>query len=555
MNPSQYDVIGGGGGGASAFGLAERGLRVLVLEAGPAYQPQRDYLLDKPQWELQQFPAQPDTEGRHSYAAMQALDPRRDHLRSHNHIHGFYNKSNHRESNGYQHVRGVGGSTLHFQGEAHRMHPEAMRLNSRFNVGADWPVDYTELEPYYTRVETIVGVAGPATDYLRPRRSPCPLPPHALSYASNHLARGMERIGLRLVPNNLAVLSRPYDGRPPCNYCNNCHRGCPRTDKGSVDVTFIRKARATGRCEVHAGIQVVALRAGSGDRVISVHAVNSAGELEEISVRAVIVACGAVETPRLLLASANVYAPDGLANESGLVGRNLMETLSHAVAGLHPEPMGSWRGLPVDAICWDHNAPDAIPDVVGGCRYTPAASSMDLVGPVNYAQHAVPGWGHRHKDGMRRTFGHVLALGGIGEFLPNDGTYVDLDPRRKDAYGVPLARIHSLLTEMDLDRLSFMDRIMREGLDAAGVDRIIETVSTYDLFNTSHVFGTCRMGHDPAASVVDPYCRSHRWRNLFILDGSVFPSSGSGESPSLTIEALALRAADHIRELTLKKEL
>jgi len=318
-----------------------------------------------------------------------------------------------------------------------------------------------------------------------------------------------------------------YDGRPGCNYCANCTRGCPRTDKGSVDVTFIRKALASGYCTVQTGCQVVRLEAGAADRVTHVHYVDNQGAPQAVSGQVVIVACGAVETPRLLLASANRHAPEGLGNESGQVGRHFMETLFWASCGLHKEPLDSFRGLPSDSACWDFNAPDAIPGVIGGCRFPPATAEADLVGPINYAQRVVKGWGRQHKAAMRRVFGNALALKAIGESLPHASSYIDLDPQKRDAFGIPLARIHSYLDEMALRRLEFMARTTRQILLAAGVEEIFEEYGTYDFFNSTHVFGTCRMGTDPQQSVVDPYGRSHRWRNLFIADAALIMASAT----------------------------
>ena len=150
---------------------------------------------------------------------------------------------------------------------------------------------------------------------------------------------------------------------------------------------------------------------------------------------------------------------------------------------------------------------------------------------------------------MRDEFGGVLTVGALGESLPNAQSYIDLDPDETDDTDKPLARIHSYLNEQELERLAFMAMTAREILEASGTRELVEEYGTYDYFSSTHVFGTCRMGENAEASVVNPYCRSHRWRNLFIVDASVFPSSGGGEPPSLTIEALALRTASHISRL------
>jgi choline dehydrogenase-like flavoprotein len=524
----EYDVVivgSGAGGAAAAWALTTDGARVLLLEAGPAYDPASDYRLDRDDWERTRFPEKVPSRNRQSFAPMQRLDARWDHLRSWSRLSGRLVRTDRRAVWAYHHVVGLGGSTLHFTGEAHRLNPAAMRMRSRFGVGADWPLDYAALEPLYAELERLIGVAGPDR----------PLPPHPLCYASQKLAEGCRTLGLSFVANTRAALSRPYDDRPACNYCGNCTRGCPRLDKGTADLTFIRHAAATGRLTIKTSSPALRVETGADDRVTGVVFADPAGGRARATGRAYVLACGAVETPRLLLVS------DGLANESGLVGRNLMETVAWNATGLHPEPLGSHRGLPADGIVWDYNAPDAIPGVIGGCRFTNGTMEADLVGPIAYARRVVGGFGRGHKAAMRQNFGRALAVGAVGESLPNDGTFVDLDPARRDAAGLPLARIHSRVDEDALKRLTFMAETSRAILKAAGAAEIVEEYGTYDAFAATHVAGTCRMGHDPRESVVDALGRSHRWRNLFIADASVFPSTGGGESPALTIGALAVR--------------
>ncbi len=543
MTQPQVVVIGSGAGGAAfAWALADAGVQVQILEAGPSYNPRKDYLLDTNQWEQQMFPEKVPIAGRQTHAPFQLLEDRWADLRSWNHILGQTVTSDRRSFVTYSHVIGVGGSTLHFTGETHRMNPQSMKMKSRFGVAADWPFDYAELEPYYVEAERIYGIAGPSDPGVRTRSAPYPLPAHELSYASQKLGEGCRKLGLSWMPNSVASLSRAYDRRPPCNYCGNCTRGCPRKDKGSADLTFIAKAVATGNCTVTPGAYVLRLLPGPDDRIRAVVYAGTHGQ-KRVEADYFAVACGAVETPRLLLNSSPAGSSDGLANESGLLGRNFMETLFWSSSGLHPEPLGSHRGLPSDAICWDFNAPDAIPGVIGGCRLSPSTAESNMVGPVNYARRVVGGWGRSHKASMREQFGHMLSIGGIGENLPDKRSFIDLDPDEKDAFNLPKARIHSHLADMELERLRFIAKTCRRILKASGVPKILEEGGTYDGFMTTHVFGTCRMGTEPKTSVVDDSCRSHRWRNLLVTDASVFPSTGGGESPALTISALALRAA------------
>ena len=542
MTPDVLIVGSGAGGGAAAHSLATAGLYVTVLEAGPFYDPATDYRLSEPDWESP-FPAKVPVEDSFEVADLQPLSREHDDLRSWNGITGRWNPGPRRVSFGYQHVRGVGGSTLHFSGEAHRLHPRAFRLRTETGIGADWPLDYAELEPFYVEAERIVGVAG-APEKSRPRSAPFPQPPHPLSYASQVMRRGFERVGLACHPNSVAILSQARDDRPPCNGCNGCLRGCPITDKGSVDVTFLRRAVATGRCTIRAGCEVLRLETGPDDTITGV-VVAERGRIERLTAPRIVLAAGAVQTPRLLLNSSGAHAPDGVANESGEVGRNFMETLSWTSSGLHPEPLGSHRGQPVDMITWDLNAPDAVPGIPGGFRFAPAQAESDLIGPIAYATRVIPGWGADHKRAMREAFGRVLSVAGLCESVPHPLSRVSLS-ETTDSHGLPKPRIESHLDADAIARIAFMARTCRDVLAATGASAPFEELSAYDIFSSTHVFGTCRMGDDPATSVVDPWCRSHRWRNLWIMDASVFPSSGGGEAPSLTIEALALRAARRI---------
>jgi choline dehydrogenase-like flavoprotein len=370
--PSTAVVIGTGpGGSAAAWSLSRAGVDVTLIEAGPRYVPPRDYRLDAPDWELSRFPEKVSTQGRQSYAPLQPLEAKHSELRSWNRVEGRLLPGDQRHFMTYSHVVGVGGSTLHYAGESHRMHPGAMKMFSDYGVGADWPISYADLEPYYELAERLIGVAGPATDPQRPRRSPCPMAPHEMSYSTTVLGRGCKKLGLSWRPNPVAAASRAYDGRPPCNYCGQCGRGCPRLDKGTADLTLIPKALATGHCRLLTEMQALQIETDGRDRVRAVVCADGNGTRHRFKADAVVIACGAIETPRLLLNSSAASAPEGLANESGQIGKNFLETVFWTSVALHPEPLGSYRGLPSDAICWDYSAPDAIPGVIGGARFSP----------------------------------------------------------------------------------------------------------------------------------------------------------------------------------------
>ena len=544
---AKHDVVvvgSGAGGGAVAYGLAARGVKVLLLEIGRRYDPDNDSPMGDYDFEIKGFPAD-ESLSKHSFGPRQQLTEELADLRSWYRIAGRINRTNHRVYSAYHHVKGVGGSTLHFQGEAHRLHPNAFKLRSLSGLGYDWPISYADLAPYYDRAEDLIGVAGPVSHPSKPGRYPYPLPAHPLSWASQLAKKGFAKLGLHLTENSLAILSRTYAGRPQCNYCNGCTYGCPRRDKGTVDVTFIPAAEQTGNLTLVQNACVHRIELDKDHRVKGVvyydasepGAGAGAGVEHFVAAPILVLSCGAVETPRLLLNS-------NVANANGQVGKDFMETLFWSSAALHPQDLRSYRGIPFDSICWDFNDPAKNMDFAGGVRFSP--SGIDFLGPLGYAIKVVGGVGDSHLDEMQRVFGRALAIKSVGEFLPNKDSFIDIDTNVKDRFGIPVARIRSFLGANEIRLLKHMSKISRQVLEAMGADELIEEQSAYDLFSATHVFGTCKMGLDSQTSVTDRNCRTHEIDNLYIADGSVMPSTGGGEGPSLTIEALGLRVADTI---------
>lgn len=551
---THFDVViigSGPGGGASALALSTAGISVLILESGPQYDPNKDYNIDKPNWEAKEFPEK-TTGHNYSFAPMQTLSEKWDDLRSWNHITGRMINSSERAAYKYHHVRGVGGASLKFSAEAHRINPLSMKMKSDFGVAADWPMSSSELNNDYEKAEHYLAVSGLHRPQLKAKNRNL-LPPHELSYASQILGHGAKKLGWDWQSNTVAIPSKAFVNRPSCNYCGQCGRGCSRQDKGSADIAFIRPAINTGKCIVKANCHVTRIIAGSKDKIDSVEYSDGEGKLHQIRTRVLIVAAGAIMTPKLLLTSNSQFSPDGLANESGQVGKNFMETLFWTSSALHPERLDSFRGIPSDAISWHFNNPKQSEDIIGGYRLSSTTLEANFSGPSSYALRVVPGWGKQHLVDMKNALGHVLSVGAVGESLPNKRSYISLDNEQTDAYGYPIAKIHSHLPDMELNRLRYMANSCRELLAASGAEKPFEEYGTHDMFSATHVFGTCRMGESAENSVVNAFGQSHRWKNLFIVDASVFPSSGGGESPSLTISALAFRTAKYIKQLMLNK--
>ncbi|MEO0963325.1 MAG: GMC family oxidoreductase, partial [Pseudomonadota bacterium] len=284
--------------------------------------------------------------------------------------------------------------------------------------------------------------------------------------------------------------------------------------------------------------QVTRLVPRQGGRIGSVIGLRNGVSFEQ-ETPILVLAAGAVQTPRLLLAS-------DVANSSGQVGRNFMETLGWTSSGLRAGLRNSHKGLPADAVSWTYNSPGSVPGVAGGCRFTASTQEAGLMGPVAYASRLVDGYGAAFKAQMHRDFGSAISVSGTGETIPDERSFVALDPERVDDAGVPVAQINSVLTDHSLALLRFIAGRCRTLLAAAGVEEVLEEYGSWDSFTATHAFGTCRMGDDPATSVVDAFGRAHDIENLFIADASVFPSSGGGEAPALTIQALAVRLADRL---------
>lgn len=553
MSEADVIIIGAGAGGlAAAWRLTSQGVRVALLEAGPRYDPVRDYPQTADDFELRPFPydAQKDDDGRprYGFGPAQRVEPAWDGYRSHNRAQGRFAPGDARRYQTYAHVRGVGGSTLHFQGEAHRYHPDALRMHSLFGVGADWPIPYAELERYYDIVEAHIGVAAPVENPSRPRTGAPALPAHPLSYASARLVPAFAAAGLTLIPNALAILSEPYAGRPPCNYCNACTSGCPIGDKGSADVTFLPPALDSGRLEIRTDAQAIRIDLDSSGRAGAVIYRDGQGGLHRARGRFVVLAAGAVETPRLLLLSTSPSFPQGLANGSGQVGQHLTEALFWLSCGLLPEQVASYRGVPIDGTAWDLALPRQHADgYVGGFRLSTAHGAAGLRGPAAYAERLVPGFGLAHQRRVAAVFGHGVALLAMGDWLPNPDTKIDLDPALRDVAGLPVARITSWLGDNERRLLRHMADTARAVFAAAGAE-VVEESSALDLFAAAHVLGTCRMGVNPTSSVADADGFSHEVPNLAFADGSLVPSSGSGDSPMLTISALGVRTADRLLE-------
>jgi choline dehydrogenase-like flavoprotein len=451
-------------------------------------------------------------------------------------------------------ARGVGGSSVHFTANYWRMRPidfkERSLLGEISGTGfADWPVSYEELEPYYGRVEWEVGVSGAPGPFDPPRSRPYPVPPLPLNSSGALLEKGARKLGWHAQPAPMAILSQPHNNRAACMHCGFCMGyGCEANAKSSTLAAMIPLAEATGRCEIRPLSTVFRIGTNEQGRVSEVAYLDSAGAQHAQKAKAVIVAANGGETPRLLLMSESPRFPQGLANSSGLVGKYLMPNSHSLSQAIFDEPLNEYKSVQVTRIVHDFYEHDPQRGFYGGGGID--ARAFIQATPVLFSETGLPPgsprWGKAHKDLLRHTFTRRMAVLTSSTSLPLEANNVTLDPELKDAAGRPAMRVTYQDSDNDMALMRFMQDRAVDILEAAGAKTIWrDPVVSETVF--AHLLGTCRMGADPAASVVDPWHRSHDVPNLFICDGSSLVTSGRGQ-PTMTIQALAFRAAEHIAE-------
>ncbi len=449
-------------------------------------------------------------------------------------------------------VQGVGGSSVHFTGNFWRF--REIDFNERSVLGslsgtnfADWPISYDELEPYYTKVDWEIGVSGAPGPFDPPRSKPFPMPPIPVKSSGVLLERGAKKLGLHAQPAPLAILSQPFNGRAPCINCGYCMSfGCEVGAKSSTLATMIPLAQMSGRCEIRAECAVFRLETGANGRISEVLYYDPEGREQTQKARAVVLAANGAETPRLLLNSASARHPDGLANSSGFVGRNLMFNGHSLANGVFEHQLNDFKGVQVTRIIHDFYDSDPARGYYGGggIDARPLFSATPILYALAGAPPDAPSWGADYKNALAHNFTRQMSVLGSTTSLPLDRNNITIDPTHKDRWGRPSIRLTYLDHEDDLATCNFLlDRSM-ELLDAAGAKKSW-AFPVNPSTGGAHLLGTCRMGDDPATSVVDRYHRSHDIPNLFICDGSSFVTSGRGQ-PTMTIMALAFRAAEHI---------
>jgi choline dehydrogenase-like flavoprotein len=523
MERDEVLIVGAGASGAAmAWKLAEAGIRVTCLDQGGWVAP-GDARTRDADWELHRFTddsAYPNLRrNAWDYPVADADTPIKPLM-----------------------FNGVGGSTIKWGAHFPRFRPSDFRVRSLDGVADDWPFDYAALEPFYDENDRIMGVSGIAGDPGNPPRKPRPMPPLPPGAGAERMARAFDTLGWHWWVSDIAINSEPYGGRGACNNCGPCDMGCPPRARASTDITYWPRAVAAGaRLITEARVFEITTDAAGRPTGVAYFDRDRVAQRREADV--VVLAANGAGTPRLLLLSATGRHPQGLLNRSGLVGRRLMHHPTGMVTGIFDEPLQGFRGpFACSFVCQEFYETRPEHDFVRGYQMQVVRSD----GPLGTALGGyLPrlGWGVDHHRNFLAGFGHTASLTVTTEDLPDPDNRITLDPVLKDGFGIPAPHFHYRVDENTRAMIEHGIARATEAFMTAGARR----VEAQRLVSQAgfHLMGTARMGDDPETSVVDGFCRAHDADNLFIIDGSVFVTAAA-LNPTSTIQAIALRAADHL---------
>ncbi|NYT77208.1 GMC family oxidoreductase [Alcaligenaceae bacterium] len=510
-----FVIVGtGAGGGTLACKLAESGFSVVAMDAGAWWRPLEEFASDETHQSKLYWNDERICDG-----------------------------ANPLQLGGNNCGKAVGGSTVHFAMVSLRFRPEWFKARTTLGYGVDWPLNWQEMWGYYTEVEQALKIAGPITYPWGPHRPRYPYRAHEINAAGWVLARSCEAMGIPWTETPLATVSAPRGHSPPCAYRGFCVTGCSTNAKQSALITWIPRAVKAG-AEIRDLAMVGRIETNAAGLATGVH-YHREGQWHFQRARNVVVAGYAIETPRLLLNSANARYPDGLANSSGLVGKYLMTQTNHGAFGVLEDEIRWYKGPPSLTLTEHWNYTDTGKDFFGGYAYMSQGPLPQAWAATQASNRGL--WGAELLHEMEQ-YNHQAGFKIVGETLPQECNRVTLADE-KDQYDLPIARVTYSLCDNDKALVRHAVGFMSQSLEA---------INARDIWaegdDTCHLYGTARMGDDSCSSVVNADCRSWDIRNLWVCDGSVFPTVG-GVNPSLTIQAIACRTGDRIRLLAARGEL
>lgn len=561
-SPKTYDVciIGSGAaGGTAAKILTEGGLNVVMLEAGPALNPEKDF--KEHVWPYQLPHRGAGVGGRASADFGEFLAP---------------NGSWDIEGEPYTVAPGSqfrwfrsrieGGRTNHWGRIALRFAPVDFKARSTDGMGDDWPITYEDIAPYYDKVESYIGVFG-----TKENVSSAPdgvfLPPPIPRCTETIIKKSCDKLGVICIPSRLAILTQPHNDRPACHYCAQCGRGCISASNFSSSQVMIPPAQKTGRFTLITNAMAREIVIGKDGRAEAVSYIDKPTRTEKkIYAKAFVVGASACESARLLLNSKSSLFPDGIANSSGVVGRYLTDSVGSSGYGYFPQ----LAKMPA------HNH-----DGVGGMHmYMPwwkfdrkneflrgyhiefgGGREMPGVGGFNGICEDYEGYGTALKQKCRDLYGTFIGFAGRGEMIPNEQSYCEIDPDVVDKWGIPVLRFHWQWSDNEIKMARDMQETFRDIVETAGGTYYWRVSSSgpnaYGISEGGeiiHELGVVRMGNSPKTSVLNGYCQAHDVKNLFVTDAASFVSNPD-KNPTLTIMAVSWRASEYLLDQAKKNAL
>ena len=595
-----HDVViigSGAGGGTATKVLADLGISVLLLEAGP--------MLNMADLKEHMWPFQVPHRGAGAQGQFYTGGPT-----------GFTYSATYGgaqlEGEPYTVAPGsdfswfrsriLGGRTNHYGRVTLRFADYDFKPRSTDGLGWDWPIAYEDLAPYYDKAERFIGVTG-TPEGIRSAPDGIFNPPGALKAHEVLLQRAFGKMGIRAVPSRQAVTTVARNGRPACHYCGQCGRGCLTASNYASSYVQIFPAMKTGRVQVIANAMARELLTDASGNVTAVSYVDkTTGSERQVRCRTVVLAASACESSRLLLNSKSPRHPNGLANSSGVVGRYLMDTVGSSMSAMVPALSGMPRynsdgyGSHLYVPWWGWEKQQALGFPRGYHIELGGGYGMPSVGSFTGIVNRTEGYGTRMKAAIRDEYGTSIGLSGRGEMIPNEGSYCEIDPDVKDRWGIPVLRFSWKWSDHELNQVRHMQQTFREVLESMGGRIAVpqgrggrgvlpatpqagaqapETgqagpqtgrpnppagqPSTAQAPPAGapvpisrggaiiHEVGTVRMGDDPKSSALNRYCQAHDVKNLFVADGAVFVSNPD-KNPTHSIVALAWRTAEYLAE-------
>ncbi len=549
----QHDVVivgSGATGGWAAKQLTEAGLTVAVLEAGRKLDPEVDYTEHKRPFDMPFRGRRLGTEERQARQPVQSLCYQCDEYTNHLFIDDTEHPYTTPSDRPFHWIRGrhVGGRSIMWARQTYRLSDYDLKPASHDGFGIDWPVDYATLAPYYDIAERYIGVSGQA-EGLPQLPDGQFLPPMALTCGEEILKRAIDdAFGRTLTIGRCAILTEDLNGRPKCHYCGPCSRGCRTGSYYSSVSSSLPAAEATGRLTLIPNAVASHVEVDDGGKCRSVYYVDRISRTQrEIFGKVVILCASTLESTRIMLNSTSTRYPTGIGNSSGVLGHYLMDHVTGGGAsGVLPvlKDVPDTRGKRPNGIYIPRfrNLEDRHPDFLRGYGYQGSANLVKWGHAINIA-----GFGAEFKQQVRESRPWTISIGGFGEHLPRYENFCELDKTHVDAWGIPVLHISAAYGENEERMVADMADAAEEMLRAAGVEdiEVRRDISIPGL--AIHEVGTARMGLDPATSVLNGYEQAHDVKNLFVMDGSGYPSSAC-QNPTITFMALATRACEYLVE-------